>query len=334
VAVVHPIEDARQIQRDARPHLRSAGDNLIQIGDAVDPWENDQRRFRLGLANIDASMKPRRAGDFTVVGALPGGGKTSILEQSAVANARDGLRVVVYSLEMTVADLQAKMIGREMGVDFETFEAHRVRQSAEYLAAVAKLRALPLKMFRPPEGQIVNIQQIFGIAERARADMLAIDYAALIGGWEPGNKAREILHYCAAKTKETGIYLLLLAQLDQRVMLRKQARPMLADFEDSKAFAKTATGVILIHRPFNGDPKRDTVAEIIVAKNRKLAPTFKAHVFWNGPTTSFFTMSTEEEAACACCKPKAKAKPAPRGPNEMTRNEEDALLDEARSLFP
>ena len=320
----------RQAERDARrAHLRIVDDHLVQIGDAIDPWEHDQRRYRIGIDNIDASMKPRRAADFTVVGALPGGGKTSVLEQSAVANARDGHRVVIYSLEMTVPDLQNKMIGREMGVSFHDFERHRSRQSEEYQRAVARLRALPLKLFRPPEGQSVTIEQIFQIAERSRADMLAIDYAALIGGWEPGNKAREILNFCASKTKQTGIHLLLLAQLDQKVMLRKNARPMLADFEDSKAFAKAATGVILIHRPFNGNPKHDTVAEFIIAKNRRLAPTFKAHVFWDGPTTSFFTMSEEEESLALCCRKKpAKPRPTPRSPDEMTRAEEDALLNE------
>lgn len=318
----------RQAERDQRRKQRAA-DQLVHIGDAVDPWEHDERRYRLGIDNIDASMQPRRAADFLVVAALPGVGKTSILEQSAVTNAKAGYKVLVVSLEMTIADLQSKIIGRELACDIHGFERHRREKTDAYQNAVASLRKLPLKFYRPPEGQGVTIQRVFEIATEWGADMVGIDYAALLEGWKPGNEARDIINYCAAKTKETGIYLLMLAQLKVEAMLRKNFRPTLADFEDSKAFSKAATGVMLLHRPFNGEPKRDNVAEFIVAKNRRLAPSFRGHVHWHGATTSFFTMSEEEELQAPCCaKPtQNKSKSAYRSPDEMTREEENELLN-------
>jgi replicative DNA helicase len=325
----------RQEERDRRNHLRLVPDDgLVQIGDTADPWEHDKHRFRLGIENIDYSMHPRRAADFLVVGALPGAGKTSVLEQSAVANARDGNKVLVVSLEMTIPDLDKKMLGREMRVDMHEFERQRELKTDRYLAAKETLNALPLKLYRPPEGSNVNIRRVFEIAERWGAEMIALDYAALLDGWRPGNEARDIVNYCAAKTKDTGIYLMLLAQLKVEAMLRKNFRPTMADFEDTKAFSKAATGVVLLHRPFNGDPRKDTVAEWIIAKNRRLAPSFRGHSHWHGPTTTFYSMSPEEETLAHCCykPPKKKGeKVASRSTEELA--EEDALLDEARTLF-
>jgi len=333
-----PLEDEivrraqRQLERERRAHLKAVPDDgLIQIGDAVDPWEHDQRRYRLGIDNVDRSMHPRRAGDLLVIGALSGGGKTSVLEQSAVTNAKAGYRVLVVSLEMTIADLQNKMIGRELGCDVHAFERHRSDKTDAYHDAVERLRALPLKFYRPAPGQSATIQQIFEVARRFGADMIALDYAAKIGGWEPGQSARRIVEYASAATKETGIYLLLLAQLKQDMLLQKNRPPTMADFEDTKALAKEATSVLLIHRPFNGNPKLDTVAEFVCTKNRKFAPSFKAHVFWHGPTTSFFSMTPEDESHALCCAkkprpPKKPATPEPRSHDEMTREEEDAIL--------
>jgi replicative DNA helicase len=314
-------------------HLRavpSSGDGLVQFGDAIDPWENDERRFSLGIKNFDDSLKPRRAGDFMVIGALPGGGKTSILEMSAVANARAGYKVLVVSLEMLNAELQGKMIGRELGVGSVDFEWHRREQTAKYQAACSSLSSLPLKFFRPPDGQHASIQQIFAKAEKWGADMIALDYAAKIGGWQPGNVARDIVAWASARTKATGIFLLMLAQLDQKVLLRKDRRPTMADFEDTKALAKEATSVVLIHRHFYGHPKLDTVAELICCKNRKFAPTFKAHTHWHGETTTFFTMSAEEEAGALCCK---KAAPKSKIPPTLAQAEPEPEPPPNDSLF-
>jgi replicative DNA helicase len=323
------LRASRQADRD-RGHLTAVpNDDLVQLGEAIDPWEHDERRYKLGIENIDFSMHPRRAADFLVVGALPGGGKTSILEQSSVTNARDGHKVLVVSLEMTISDLENKIIGREMGCDVHAFERHRKDKSEKYNKALSALNALPLKYYRPAEGKGVTVEKIFAIAERWEADMIAVDYAAMLEDWEPGNKARAILNFCAAKTKETGIYMLMLAQLKTEAMLRKNFRPTLADFEDSRAFSKAPTGVVLIHRPFNGDPKRDTVAEFIVAKNRRLAPSFRGHVHWHGPTTSFFAMTQEEESKAPCCwKPKPQKKREPDRASGLTKKQEDDLLNE------
>ena len=333
---VEPLEDEivrralRQQERDRR-HLSVVPDDvLVHVGDTTDPWEHDQRRYRLGIRNIDNAMQERRAADFLVVGALPGVGKTSVLEQSSVANAREGHKVLVVSLEMTIPDLDKKMIGREMGVTMREFERQRALNTDAYLKAKETLRELPFKLYRPKEGQGVTIQRIFAIAEKWGADMIALDYAAMIEGWQPGNPAREIINYCASRTKDTGIYLMLLTQLQVMAMHRKNFRPTIADFADTKSFAAAATGIVFIHRPFIGEPRKDIVAEWIIAKNRRLGPCFRGHSHWHGPTTTFGSMTEEEEAKAPCCykAPKKKDEPAPPPPTVADEPEDHYAQEE------
>lgn len=302
----HEAADFERAQ-EQRARRRAEPDDTTQAGTAKDPWENDTRRYQLGIENIDRSARLRRPADFMVVAGLPGGGKTSLLEHTGIANAEDGKRVVIASLEMTKPEIEGKMVGRMMGVDLENFERHRRANTTAYQDALAKLQALPLRLYRQPEDRSVEVQTLFGVAQRAKADMLLIDYTSMIGGWVPGNDARKIVQRIAAWTKATGIFVMLLAQLKTALVLQKNRRPTMDDIEDTKALNQASTSLVLVHRPFLGQPKKDVVAEIVVAKNRKGGPTFTGHVHWYGPTQSFFAMNEAEEAQAECC----HKKPAP-----------------------
>lgn len=288
-------------------------DETIQAGDAVDAWEHDPRRYVLGISNIDRSMQPRRAGDFIVIAGLPGGGKTSLLEQSAVANAEAGHRVLIASLEMPIADLQNKMIGRDLSVDLRGFENHRRAKSDDYLAAVERLRSLPLRFWRPKNADQGTAKNIFAVAERMNADMVMIDYAAKLGGWSPGDTAKKIVMGMGNYIKDTGLCVFLLAQL-QADMLKQRRRPTMADIEDTKGLNQESTGMVLLYHPFKDNPTKNTIAEIGVMKNRKGGPTFWGHAFWHGPTQSFGGMDRDEEDAAECtCRKKKPAAPATKG---------------------
>lgn len=330
-----PLDDeivrrAASFQR--RQELRAVGSNeAIRIGDVQDDTQHDLRRYKIGLECIDRSMGQMRPGEFTVVGALTGFGKTSFLEQVGRANAID-YTVFMATLEMTEAEIQSNMIAREMGSTLEEFENERMRQSDNYFAALEKIRSFNLSLWRPPLGRAANIQTIFKQAERASADFLMIDYAALLDGWVPGNEAAKIVRYIQAQAKQTGIHTMLLAQLSFDALGK---RPTLAHMEDTKLLNKSPSTVILLHRPFAGrDPNADVVAEIILAKQRK-GKMFRGHTHWFGPTHTFYSMTREEEAQVQCCKkrvPKsnipptlAQSAPAPQAPPPV---DEDPLDEE------
>lgn len=307
-------------------------DDSVHIGDVEDERQDDERRYNLGLANIDPGLGPLLPAGFTVAAALPGHGKTSLLEQVADANSKprvngESYSVFVASLEMLESEIRDNLVGREMGVELEDLKKHRRIGSKEFRDALEIVRSMNLRLWRPPIGKSADIKTIFQKAERAQADMLLIDYTKLLDGWSPGNEAAKIVQYIAAQTKFSGMHVLLLAQLNTDNVGR---RPTIANMEDTKALNQASEKLILIHRPFALRKTGDDVAELIVAKNRK-GKMFRGHVHWYGPTHTFYTMTREEEAKVECCKPRTKAPPpakmtpslvdAPPAPPEPTEEE-------------
>lgn len=318
---VDPVSWDEIEQRASRERARQAApvrnviplDESVHIGDVEDERQDDPRRYGLGLTNIDPGLGPLLPAGFTVAAALPGFGKTSLLEQIAVANAKprangESYCVFVATLEMMESEIRDNLVGREMGVELEDLTRHRRVNSAEYRAALDAVRSLNLRLWRPPIGKNADIRTVFQKAERANADMLLIDYTKLLGGWKPGNEAAQIVQYTAAQTKHTGLHVVLLAQLNTDNVGR---RPTIANMEDTKALNQASEKLILIHRPFALRKTGDDVAELIVAKNRK-GKMFRGHVHWYGPTHTFYSMTREDEAKVECCKPRKRAEPEKR----------------------
>jgi replicative DNA helicase len=304
------------------------GNESIQIGKVVDDTQDDNRRYKIGIDCIDHRLGPLRPAGFTVIGALSGYGKTSFVEQVGAANAVD-YQVFFATLEMTEAEIQTNMTARIMGATLEEFERERRIQSDSYLAAMDKISALNLRLWRPPVGKLATVKMIFKQAQRTHSDVILIDYNKLLEGWVPGTAAATIVNEIQATAQTTGIHTMLLAQLKFESVGK---RPTLNDMEDTKRLNHAATSVLLIHRPYAGKDTRDVIAEIIGAKNRK-GKMFRGHAHWYGPTHTFYSMTPEEESRAPCCKPrpprnkKTPTLASPRDPNEMTREEEDALMD-------
>lgn len=324
-----PLDDEiiRRAERQRRKDAMRVANESHQIGGIEDESINDERRYKLGLENIDRSMGGvMRPGGLMVLAAITGYGKTSLLEQCARVNAEKH-KVFLATLEMEETEIQANMTAREMGVALAEYERLRRLNAQSYRDATEKMLALRLRLYRPQFGGPGNIRTIFKQAELAESEILAIDYASLLEGWTPGNEANKMVDWIAREAKATGLYVILLAQLSFDNIGK---RPTVRDIGESGRLARASTTTIILHRPFAGQKKRDQIAEIIVCKNRK-GPLFRGHVHWMDEMRSFYSMTPIEEASCECCKPRPKKDkaPAPQRVKTESRAEEDAILEDS-----
>jgi replicative DNA helicase len=72
-----------------------------------------------GIPALDRQTRGYQRGELTVCGAASGVGKTSLMVQAAIANAGQGVPTLLFSLEMTKAQLLRRVLSAVSGVPFQ-----------------------------------------------------------------------------------------------------------------------------------------------------------------------------------------------------------------------
>ena len=330
--MIAPQEDeiARRAQAFGQRNLRVVQPpdvGATHIADVGETDTSDTRRFCFGISNVDKKALPMRAGHMMLIAARTGKGKTVFAEQMARANGSEH-SVLFATFEQPATEIRDSMVARDMGLTLEQAEAEMQANSEAYRAARRRLADMNLHLWHPAAAKRTP-QAIMEAARKVKADMIIVDHMRRVRGWKSGNEANAMAEWFSEAAKTTRTVIVLLSQIKPVGGKNSGLRPTDADLSDSTQLPQEASRVIYLHRPFAGHKTLDTVTEIICPKNR-FGPLFTTHVSWFGPTRSFYAMDDYEESQVACCKPKTAKKPVPaRTPDEMTRDEEDALLEDA-----
>jgi replicative DNA helicase len=272
----------------------------IRFGTIPTTRHLDPRRYGTGLAGITTHMGELRPGELVVVGAREGHGKSAWAEMMALSNARDH-KVLYATLEMTPEEVRDRMLAKKLGWSLDRLEYEQMENTELYQQGKMLVSSFDLLVWQPSKKE----RSLAGITKRAvdvSASLLFIDYSRRIAGWKPGDAAGEIMDALSEFVRSSFITTVLIAQLNRDAAGR---RPTNANFQDSGKIEQAADRCILLHRPFLGQPAKDTVCEIVVSKNRQ-GPCFKQHSFWGGATMSFGSMDENDEAMVQCCKHKRK----------------------------
>lgn len=278
----------------------------------------DQRRYRLGISNVDRYLGPLRPGGFTVVGARPGIGKTSLAEQIVIANGTER-RVMFDTLEQTVEDVRDSILARLMGCTLDAAEREIREETDDYREAMHTLERMNIRLYKPRESRKRTAEALLKVAIEDKTDLLVIDYTRNIQGWSAGDAASAIVETFSQAVKDSRLHLVLIAQLKREAQGR---RPTLDLLEDTGRLEQEADKVLLLYRPFLDDLTRDVLAEVIIAKNRR-GRVNRCHTHWAGQMRSFYAMDEAEEAAAACCKPKQKTTRAPTPRADIDGRDDD-----------
>ena len=87
---------------------------------------------------------------------------------------------------------------------------------------------------------------------------------------------------------DTGVTILLLAQINRQSESRDGMVPRLSDLRDSGDIEQDADGVWLLHYPYRVDKSKPAdLIELIVAKNRGGRAGETIRLKWDGPTVKF-----------------------------------------------
>lgn len=258
--------------------------DMLKVKDAV----NELAEIVTARQNAIAEGKPLRVptsfrildfatyggfakGNLVILAARPSVGKTAIALQMARAAALRGLSAVVFSLEMTNAELVQRMIracstitGYDLAngkVDWQEFEA-----------AAGKFSDLPL-WFNDKSNFFDDIcAKITSASRQGKCDIVFIDYLGLMSF---RNDSASLYQQISTATKrikrlakDCNIPIVLLCQLN-RDMSKEGRAPELHDLRDSGSIEQDADIVLMLDREIHKDADISRQVRMWVRKNRQ-----------------------------------------------------------------
>lgn len=208
-----------------------------------------------GLADVDRRLGGLLASDLNILAARPSMGKTAMAAQIAIAAAKSGIPVHIFSLEQSAAQLGQRELAayaevptdRQRRGDLEEHHWRRLMEAEQWLSS------LPIII---DETSSLSVSQIVQRARRAKRrqkiGLVVIDHLQKIAGRQKSESRRldieEATGAFKALAKELDIPVLLLSQLSRAVELRDDKRPNLADLRESGSIEQDADRVLLLFR--------------------------------------------------------------------------------------
>jgi len=237
-----------------------------------------------GFKDVDAMTTGFQAGNFVIVAARPGMGKTSFALNMAVAAAREeGTPIAFFSLEMSNNELIQRLICSEARISMNDMRRGNIKphQWEEISRAMGAINDLPIYL---DDLGALTVSDVRSRCRRLKSTVglgaIFIDYLQLL---RPGVLARnvnrneelsEICRTLKSTAKDLEVPIVALAQLNRGVELRSEKRPMLADLRDSGSLEQESDVVAFLYRDgyYNQETAEPELTEFIIAKHR------------NGPT--------------------------------------------------
>jgi KaiC/GvpD/RAD55 family RecA-like ATPase len=215
---------------------------------------------------LDGGMQ---RGEYILLGARPGVGKTALALQLARRSALAGRSVLYISREMTRENLLKRMLCQQSCVSASKLKAGNLDELdwKQIEAAVPKLVELPLWI-----STLSSVDQLKdAVADfKGELNLLIVDYLQLLRGpmemQSRGDKRALVEHISSeirTLTLTTGIPAIVLSSLSRPPRDMPRWRPQLADLRESGELEHDADIVMLLHREAGAEE-----IEVNVAKNR------------------------------------------------------------------
>jgi replicative DNA helicase len=268
----------------------------------------DRTGLTAGFRDIDQMTTGFQPGNFIILAARPGMGKTSFALNMAVAAAREsGDPIAFFSLEMSNDELVQRLICSEARISMHDMRRGNIKphQWEDISRAMGALNDLPIYL---DDTGALSVTEVRSRCRRLKStgglSAVFIDYLQLL---RPGvlsknaNRNEELSEICRTlkvTAKDLGVPIIALAQLNRGVESRNDKRPMLSDLRDSGSLEQEADMVSFLFRDgyYNPEGPEPDVTEFIIAKHRN-GPTGTVRLRFQKEYTLFVAYADESHFA-------------------------------------
>lgn len=285
------------------------------MADAVRIFYDDLERLQAGKAkgimtgikDYDRLTNGYQPATMNVLAARPRMGKTTLALQVAIKAAKEGKRVLFFSLDSSANQIIRRMVSHvsQQNAKHVSNNAPGVDWNAVTKAA-QELEHLPIQIIDLPAFQLTP-NTLRSMALKAdvenRVGLIVIDYLQLMR--DPAYRAssdsrnQEITSISGsikALARELDVPILALSQLSRSVEKRGDKRPMDSDLRDSGTIEQDADTITFLYRDevYNPDTEFLNLAEIILSK-QKDGPEGTLSVFFQKATFTFCDLEIRKE---------------------------------------
>ena len=173
--------------------------------------------------------------------------------QQAGRNARKGIPVAFFSLEMNRETVMCRLLALESGLPYKAIRHKKLTpaQRQELTAATGRLTEMPFYIFDDAEmmlGRIAATTRFF--ARRHGVKLVIVDYAQIVNadGRDERIRVANVSRTLTKLAKTEGVHLMLLSQLRKVPPEAYSSPPHIGDLRETGQLENDAHLVILVHR--------------------------------------------------------------------------------------
>jgi len=232
-----------------------------------------------GFGEIDDATTGMHEGELIIIAARPSMGKSTFALNMLRKIAAEDHSVILFSLEMAKRNLTANLTAAQARLSGQKLRTMLLDdyEMGKLVKGTEELNEMQIFIDDTPG---ISLGQLRARARRAKRRhniaAIFIDYLQLMTVGDRKNKSREqqvseVSRGLKGLSKELGIPVIALAQLNRGTENRKDPRPTISDLRESGAIEQDADIVALLHRPdYYGavDPKKMGITEFIIGKQR------------------------------------------------------------------
>lgn len=247
-----------------------------------------------GFADLDAHMGGWQRGDFVVIGAIPGAGKSSFAVSTCLSVAASGHPVAFFSLEMTTVQMQTRCLSMTSGVNSSRIRDRMLNavEKERLISAAGRLADLNYwgtDKFSSSIDFIINESRKLA-AKQGKLGAIAVDYIQLLVQESANsiNEISDITRRLKSLAIELDCTVFGLSQLNRSVASRNDKRPIKSDLRSCGSIEADADIVLMLYRDEMVNPNSTDkgIAEIGIVKFRN-GQEGVVKLTFDGSTTQF-----------------------------------------------
>jgi replicative DNA helicase len=274
-------------RRGATPTTTLA-ENLAAALDRIEEiYEHEGRAgIASGYHDYDRLTGGFHRGEFTILGARPGMGKSIFgLDVATHIATHTEYSAMLFSLEMSANDLTVRQLAAAAKVNATKFRTGALSQAdwANVTEAVGKLSLLGSKFLTNDSASITPMEIRAAVRREqqrqgGKLGVIVVDYIQLMTGREKAENRQvavsEISREFKVLARDLNIAVVGISQLSRNLEQRADKRPMLSDLRESGSLEQDADVVAFLYRDdmYFPDSVDRGMVEIIIAKHRSGPP--------------------------------------------------------------